>query len=88
MLRKLLLLLALGLGFLVVKAPASLVDGLLAHFTAEGLRLQRAEGTLWQGRGILASRDASGRSLSPWLPAVSYTHLDVYKRQHENRSGF
>ncbi|WP_374477035.1 type II secretion system protein N [Zoogloea sp.] len=70
MLRKLLLLLAMGLGFLIVKAPASLVDGLLAHFTAEGLRLQRAEGTLWEGRGILASRDASGRSLSPWLPVA------------------
>lgn len=68
MLKKLLIVLALGLGFLVAKAPASLVDGLLAHFTGEGLRLQRAEGTLWQGHGILASRDASGRSLSPWLP--------------------
>ena len=34
MLRKLLFLLALGLGFLVVKAPASLVDGLLARGVA------------------------------------------------------
>ena len=67
MLAKLLLLLALGVGFVVGKAPASLVDGLLAHYTGEGLRLQQAEGTVWHGHGVLASRDPGGRSLSPWL---------------------
>lgn len=68
MLKKLLVLLLFGLGFLVAKAPASLVDGLFTRFTDGGLRLQQAEGSLWHGRGVLASRDASGRSLSPWLP--------------------
>ena len=68
MFKKLLLLLALSLAFIVAKAPASLLDSLLAHFTEGGLRLQQAEGSLWRGHGVLASRDASGRSLKPWLP--------------------
>ena len=66
--RKLLVLAAFTLAFLVGRAPAALVDGLVAHFTDGNLRLQQAEGSLWHGRGILASRDAGGRSLSPWLP--------------------
>ncbi len=68
MTRKLLALLALALGFAVVKAPAALLGGLLGHFSGGGLVLQQPEGSLWQGRGILASRDAGGRSLTPWLP--------------------
>jgi hypothetical protein len=68
MFKKLLFFLFLTLALLIVKAPASLLDGLVAHFTGDGLRLQQAEGSLWHGRGVLASRDASGRSLSPWLP--------------------
>lgn len=66
--RKLLFFLAVALTLLVAKAPARLVDGLVAHATDGGLRLQQAEGSLWHGRGVLASRDASGRSLTPWLP--------------------
>ncbi len=66
--RKLLLLVALILALLLAKAPAAIVDGLLTHFTDGALRLQQAEGSLWHGRGILASRDAGGRSLTPWLP--------------------
>lgn len=65
---RLLLFATLSLGLLVAKAPASLLDALLARYTEGGLRLQGAEGSLWQGSGVLASRDASGRSLSPWLP--------------------
>lgn len=68
MIRKLLALFALAIGFAVVKAPAALLGGLLGHFSGGGLILQQAEGSLWQGRGILASRDAGGRSLTPWLP--------------------
>lgn len=68
MTRKLLALLALALVFAVVKAPAALLGGLLGHFSGGGLVLQQPEGSLWQGRGILASRDAGGRSLTPWLP--------------------
>ena len=44
------------------------IDELTATVTDGALRLQQAEGSLWQGRGILASRDAGGRSLTPWLP--------------------
>lgn len=66
--RKLLIFLAFALALLIAKAPARLVDGLVAHATDGGLRLQQAEGSLWHGRGVLASRDASGRSLTPWLP--------------------
>lgn len=68
MFKKLLLLIALSLAFIVAKAPASLLDSLLAHFTEGGLHLQQAEGSLWHGRGVLASRAADGRSLTPWLP--------------------
>lgn len=68
MLRKLLFFLAVGLVLLVARAPAGLLDGLLAHFSDGALRLQQPEGSLWHGRGILASRDAGGRSLTPWLP--------------------
>ena len=66
--RKLLFLAALTLALLLAKAPAGLVDGLVKRLTDGGLRLQQAEGSLWHGRGILASRDAGGRSLTPWLP--------------------
>lgn len=68
MLRKLLLFAILTLALLIGKAPASLLDMLLAQLTHDGLRLQQAEGSLWHGRGVLASRDAGGRSLKPWLP--------------------
>ena len=68
MTRKLLALLVLALGFAVVEAPAALLGGLLSHFSGGSLILQQAEGSLWQGRGVLASRDAGGRSLTPWLP--------------------
>lgn len=68
MLRKLLIFALLALALLVAKAPARLVDGLVARATDGGLRLQQAEGSLWHGRGVLASRDAGGRSLTPWLP--------------------
>ena len=83
MLKKLLLFLCLTLALLIAKAPASLLDGLVAHFTSDALRLQQAEGSLWHGRGVLASRDAGGRSLSPWLPlawdfdAAALRHLAV-----------
>ena len=66
--RKLLLLAALTLAFLVARAPARLVDGLVARVTDGNLRLMQAEGSLWHGRGVLASREAGGRSLNPWLP--------------------
>ena len=66
--RKLLFLAALTLALLLAKAPAGLVDGLVKRLTDGGLCLQQAEGSLWHGRGILASRDAGGRSLTPWLP--------------------
>ncbi|MDD3354605.1 type II secretion system protein N [Zoogloea sp.] len=65
---KLLIFGLLSLVLVILKAPASLIDGLLAHATQGGLRLQQAEGSLWQGRGILASREAEGRSLLPWMP--------------------
>ena len=51
-----------------MEAPAALLGGLLSHFSGGSLILQQAEGSLWQGRGVLASRDAGGRSLTPWLP--------------------
>ena len=70
MLRKLLFFATLTGVFLVVRAPARLADGLVAHFTDGGLRLQQAEGSLWHGRGIVVSRDAGGRSLTPWLPVA------------------
>ena len=68
MLRKLFLLAVLTVALLIAGAPASLVDGAVARLTDGALRLQQAEGSLWHGRGILASRDAGGRSLTPWLP--------------------
>lgn len=68
MLRKLLVFALLTLALLIAKAPASLIDLLAARLTQDGLRLQQAEGSLWRGRGVLASRDANGRSLKPWLP--------------------
>ncbi len=68
MLRKLFLLAVLTVALLIAGAPASLVDGALARLTDGALRLQQADGSLWHGRGILASRDAGGRSLTPWLP--------------------
>lgn len=68
MLRKLLVFVVLTLALLVAKAPAGLIDVLVAHLTQDGLRLQQAEGSLWRGHGVLASRDANGRSLKPWLP--------------------
>lgn len=55
------LLVALGclVAALAAFAPATLVDRRLAQATAGKLRLADAEGTVWNGRGIVA--DSSGR---------------------------
>lgn len=68
MLRKAFVFALLTLILLIAKAPAGLIDLLLARLTQDGLRLQQAGGSLWHGHGVLASRDAAGRSLTPWLP--------------------
>src|SRR5512141_2656958 len=39
-------------------APAALVDVCAARMTGDRLRLERADGTVWQGRGILAAGTA------------------------------
>ena len=66
--RKLLVFLVLALALLLARPPASLFDAALAHFTGDGLRLLQAEGSLWNGHGVLASRSPDGRSVAPWLP--------------------
>lgn len=69
--RLLLLRVGLGLGFAagfgLAHPPARLLDALLAQASSGGLRLVQAEGSLWRGRGVLASRSAEGRSIVPWL---------------------
>lgn len=66
--RKLFVFLVLALALLLARPPASLFDAALAHFTGDGLRLLQAEGGLWNGHGVLASRSPDGRSVAPWLP--------------------
>ncbi|MFQ6332673.1 type II secretion system protein N [Methylophilus sp. 3sh_L] len=55
-------------GCVVAKAPASKVDELLINYTDSRLRLLQPEGTLWHGKGLLASQTLDGRSLVTWLP--------------------
>lgn len=57
----------LAAGFGLTHPPARLLDALLAQASTGGLRLVQAEGSLWRGRGVLASRSADGRSIVPWL---------------------
>lgn len=47
--------------FLLVLAPASLLDAGLQHATDGRLRLAQAQGTLWSGTGVLEIRSATGR---------------------------
>jgi general secretion pathway protein N len=47
--------------FLVVLAPATLLDGGLRHATGGTLRLAQARGTLWSGCGRLEVRNKSGQ---------------------------
>lgn len=49
--------------FLVVLAPAALLDVGLRHATDGRLRLAQAHGTLWSGDGLLEIRDASGHAI-------------------------
>lgn len=58
--------LAAGLG--LADPPTRLLDVVLSQASGGGLRLVQAEGNLWRGQGVLASRSADGRSLLPWLP--------------------
>jgi general secretion pathway protein N len=47
--------------FLVVLAPATLLDGGLQNATGGTLRLAQAHGTLWSGNGRLEVRDKNGQ---------------------------
>lgn len=49
--------------FLVVLAPASLLDVGLRRATDGRLRLAQARGTLWSGEGLLEVRDANGHAI-------------------------
>lgn len=49
--------------FLVVLAPAALLDLGLRHATDGRLRLAQAHGALWSGAGLLEVRDASGHAV-------------------------
>ncbi len=49
--------------FLVVLAPATLLDSGLRRATAGTLRLAQAHGTLWSGNGRLELRDKSGQGV-------------------------
>ena len=68
--------------FLVVLAPATLLDAGLRHATEGRLRLAQAHGTLWSGAGLLEIRDRSGHAVGKelsWLlqpRALWRGHLD------------
>lgn len=47
--------------FLVVLAPATLLDAGLQRATEGKLRLAQAQGSLWSGSGVLEVRDRSGK---------------------------
>lgn len=47
--------------FLVVLAPATLLDAGVQRATEGRLRLAQAHGTLWSGRGVLEIRDTAGK---------------------------
>lgn len=53
------------LGFLLVAAPAVLVDGLLRHASEGRLRLAEPAGTVWRGEGRLALA-SEGDAAMPW----------------------
>lgn len=62
------LFLAVALAVLaLVRAPATLVDQVVAGATDGHLRVLQAEGSIWNGRGVFASLSADGRSAQPWL---------------------
>lgn len=48
--------------FLVVLAPATLLDAGLRRATDGKLRVAQAQGTLWSGSGVLEIRDAAGKA--------------------------
>ena len=52
------------LAFLIVLAPASLLDGPLRDATAGRLRLVQARGTLWSGDGQVEFRNPGARSVA------------------------
>ena len=52
-------------------APASLVDARLASATGGTVRLAEAEGTLWQGRGVLGGPDGRWRAPVAWTLDVA-----------------
>lgn len=51
--------------FVMVTAPASLIDRGLRHATDERLRLTETRGTIWRGEGLMAERAASRHH--PWI---------------------
>lgn len=60
--------------FLVVMAPATLLDAGLRHATEGRLRLARARGTLWSGDGVLEVRDETGHAVGKDLSWSLQTH--------------
>ena len=72
---------AMFLGLLVIAAaiagfaPASLVDARLASISHGAVRVSEAQGTLWQGQGVMTSPDGQWRMPVAWtlhpLPLLS-----------------
>lgn len=61
--------LLLSFGLLVAKAPATLLDRALCQVSDNAIRLIQAEGSLWEGRGILVLRDDLHAPIAwHWLP--------------------
>ena len=59
--------LAMLLACLLLRLPATLVDGLLATAGDGSVRLAWAEGSVWNGRGRLMVQDPVDRAWQPWM---------------------
>jgi hypothetical protein len=65
--KRIFLLFGVFIVLLVARAPAVLLDSLVARLSADALHLREADGTIWQGRGLLVGSEAAQRSGRPWL---------------------
>lgn len=75
--KRLLFVVLLAVAIIVVAAPASLMDVLLAKATGGRLRLMQTSGTLWHGSGVFVSLAPDGRSAQPWLSGNWASELDL-----------
>lgn len=63
---RVLLVVLVALAMTVVSAPATLIDRIVSESTGGGVRIGKASGSIWNGRGVVGVLSVTTREWRPW----------------------